>query len=273
MSTLYWRPGLEMILRVQSFGAGLQSTCMLFMQLLGEIERCDCAIFADTQDESAATYAHLDYCTRYAAERGFKIHRVTIGKLSEKMMGNWRKDANTSFVTIPTFGDRGGINRRQCTREFKVAPITKKVRELLGVAPRKRIKGIAAESWQGISIDEAHRMKTNREPWIRNVYPLVDLRMTRHDCANWLKRHGFPIPSKSACIFCPYHDAATWRRMKLESPDEWQRVVELDRKLRVRGEYLHRSLKPLDEVDFSTAEDHGQLNMQFGNECEGMCGV
>jgi hypothetical protein len=36
--------------------------------------------------------------------------------------------------------------------------------------------------------------------------------------------------------------------------------------------YLHRSLKPLEEADFSTAEDWGQYRL-FGNECEGMCGV
>jgi len=35
---------------------------------------------------------------------------------------------------------------------------------------------------------------------------------------------------------------------------------------------MHRSLVPLDQVDLSTAEDRGQLNL-FLNECEGMCGV
>ena len=36
--------------------------------------------------------------------------------------------------------------------------------------------------------------------------------------------------------------------------------------------FVHRSRKPLAEVDFRTAEEAGQINM-FGNECEGMCGV
>jgi len=36
--------------------------------------------------------------------------------------------------------------------------------------------------------------------------------------------------------------------------------------------FLHKSLVPLDEVDLSTEQDRGQLDM-FGNECEGMCGV
>ena len=55
-------------------------------------------------------------------------------------------------------------------------------------------------------------------------------------------------------------------------------TVEIDRLIRngVRGTtqklYLHRSLKPLDEIDFASAEDRGQGTL-FGDECEGMCGV
>jgi hypothetical protein len=36
--------------------------------------------------------------------------------------------------------------------------------------------------------------------------------------------------------------------------------------------YLHRSLKPIDQIDFTTAEEAGQGRL-FSNECEGMCGV
>ena len=35
---------------------------------------------------------------------------------------------------------------------------------------------------------------------------------------------------------------------------------------------MHRSLKPLRDVDFRTMEEMGQLNF-FTDECEGMCGV
>jgi len=42
---------------------------------------------------------------------------------------------------------------------------------------------------------------------------------------------------------------------------------------KIRGmQFMHRSCVPLNQVDFSTAEDHGQIDM-FNNECEGMCGV
>ena len=68
--------------------------------------------------------------------------------------------------------------------------------------------------------------------------------------------------------------------MRDNAPDEWADAVEVDRLIRARGslgdmgspQYMHRSLVPLDEVDLSTAEDRGQINL-FENECEGMCGV
>jgi hypothetical protein len=45
---------------------------------------------------------------------------------------------------------------RQCTHDYKVIPIQKKIRELLGIKPRHRVKkGQLVEQWIGISTDEA----------------------------------------------------------------------------------------------------------------------
>ena len=53
--------------------------------------------------------------------------------------------------------------------------------------------------------------------------------------------------------------------------------VEFDKNIRVTPKlddklYLHKSRKPLDEVDFRSLEDMGQINM-FEEECSGLCGV
>ena len=85
------------------------------------------------------------------------------------------------------------------------------------------------------------------------------------------------MPPRSACLFCPYHGNAEWARIKGGDPAEWARVVRFDQAVRggVKGStsqcFLHRSLKPIDEVDFGAAKD---AQMQLWNsECEGMCGV
>ncbi|KGJ11973.1 hypothetical protein EQ718_06180 [Paracoccus versutus] len=45
--------------------------------------------------------------------------------------------------------------RRQCTSSYKIVPIRRKVRELLGIAERRSPGSPIAEQWIGISLDEA----------------------------------------------------------------------------------------------------------------------
>ena len=59
--------------------------------------------------------------------------------------------------------------------------------------------------------------------------------------------------------------------MRDSDPVSWADAVDFDREMNKRGEFLHRQRLPLDEVDLSTLEDHGQLS--FLDESEGMCGV
>jgi hypothetical protein len=102
--------------------------------------------------------------------------------------------------------------------------------------------------------------------------------MTRSDCELWLQRHGYPVPPRSACVYCPYKSNREWRELRDDDPAGWDEAVRVDALIRasVRGAkdplYVHRSMVPLAQVDLSTAEDHGQVDA-FANECEGMCGV
>ncbi len=161
-----------------------------------------------------------------------------------------------------------------------MTPITQFVRGFVGLEKGQRApKGeILARQYIGISLDEAVRMKPAREKWLLHEWPLIDRRMTRSDCIQWMVDNGYPMPRKSSCTFCPYHSDAYWREMKLTDPESWAEAVEVDEAIRngVRGTeeklYLHRSLTPLKEVDLRNAEDYGQVDM-FNEECEGLCGV
>jgi hypothetical protein len=122
-------------------------------------------------------------------------------------------------------------------------------------------------------------MKRSNVRWIEHRWPLIEKRMRRGDCLEWLKRHGYPEPAKSACTFCPYHSNEQWRALDAE---DFADAVKLDTIIRHQRDrahhqkkvelFLHRSAVPLDQVDLSTPEERGQLNL-FLNECEGMCGV
>lgn len=136
-------------------------------------------------------------------------------------------------------------------------------------------------SWVGISLDEIGRVKESRDPWCRNRWPLIEARMHRNDCLNWMQKNGYPKPPRSACVYCPFHNDIEWRRLRDDEPQEFARAVQFERDLQTGKSnsenfkttpYLHRQLVPLDKVNFDTEEDRGQGNL-FENECEGMCGV
>lgn len=269
-------------IHIISLGAGVQSSTMALMAALGLITPMPtAAIFADTASEPRKVYEWLDWLEQ---QLPFPVHRVMKGDDERGLRGNildaieGGRFAGAPFFTESDSARGEGRLRRQCTREFKIDPILQHTRRLLGIAKGERApKRIMAVSWIGISTDEVARMKPSQEHYIAKRHPLIDLNMSRQDCIRWVQEHYGKTPPKSSCTFCPYHDDALWRDMKANDPDSWADAVDIDKRIRngVRGTtqklYLHRSMKPLDQVDLRTAEDAGQMSM-FDDECEGMCG-
>jgi hypothetical protein len=268
------------VLRVLSLGAGVQSSTLALMVAAGEIPMIDCAIFADTKHEPTEVYRWLDWLE---SRLPFPVHRVTAGDLvAETLRTRTSKKNGKDYGKnyIPSFqrGAGGKLSAlpRKCSTDFKLVPIHRKLREL--VKPKRKGTAVLATSLIGISYDEAHRMKTAWFPWLWNEYPLVERSMTRWHCLQWMKDHGYPEPPRSACIFCPYHSDKEWIHLRDQSPAEFETAVVFERALRASAaarqvtgvEYLHRDLKPLDQVELR--DDRVQADA-FGNECEGICGV
>ena len=263
--------------RMLSLGAGVQSTTVALLAVHGQIEKPKHAIFADTGWEEQATYVHLEWLTPILEDAGIQVHIVKKGDLRQDTL-------TTGRIKIPVHmkhdGAGSGMSMRQCTYDYKIAPIQRKQRELIGIAYKQRWKEEHGTiiNLMGISVDEIQRAKTNPVKYIDNEFPLLDLRMKRTDCLQWLNKHGYSAP-RSACIGCPYHSNDEWRRIK-QNPKEWQDAVQFDHALRTiqtkmqSTMYLHPSCKPLDEVDLRTQEEQGQYTLDlFDNECEGMCGL
>ena len=268
------------MLRVISLGAGVQSTTMALMAAHGEIGPMpDCAIFADTGWEPAAVYKHLEWLEGVLP---YPLYRVRREGLDLGAAALTAVEGGAAGISLPPYHlkDPHGIIGKQCSKEFKTRPVQRKIRRLLGVPEggRAAFKEIVAEQWLGISLDEAQRMKPCETSYIQSRWPLVEMRMTRRDCLKWMEETQYPRPPKSSCIFCPFKGSAQWRDMRDNAPEDWRRAVEFDAAIRpgfagMKGTaYLHPDRVPLNQVDLSTAEDRGQLNM-FNNECEGMCGV
>jgi len=273
-----WGPVEGVKLRALSLGAGVQSTAMTLMMLHGEIKpRPDVIIFADTGDEVPATLRHLDWLEGEVTRRtNGQVKCVRVSK-GERLSDSIRRRAEgvRRFVSAPFFTANGGQGRRQCTREYKIDPITREQRHLLGFAPGTRIPARSCEVWIGISTDEVVRAGAAFDRWAVNRFPLLEARMSRHDCEVWLRRHDYPVPPKSACVFCPYRSNAEWRWLRDNEPEAFAQAVEIDRLIRNtpgmhNKEFVHRDRVPLDAVDFSTAQDNGQGMLDI---CEGGCGL
>lgn len=273
-------------IHILSLGAGVQSSTLALMAAKGLVKPMpSAAIFADTHAEPESVYKWLDWLK---TKLPFPVYVVSSGSLTEAVFKPRKhlKTGATYFKNlIPAYtlnpdGTRG-ITGRACTKNHKLDPMFKKAKELGGI--KRGQKTIGVISWIGISLDEVSRMKPSQLKWAQNRYPLIDMDMTRHDCLRWMEKNGYPKPPRSACTYCPFHSDNEWRRMKKEEPKEFAGAVKFEKKMqqlrtlengpnRMKGKmFLHNSLKPLGEIDFS--EDNSQGNFHFQNECEGMCGV
>ncbi len=252
---------------------------MALMAAHGEIGPMpNCAIFADTGNEPKSVYKWL---SRIKPVLPFPIYEVSKGDLARDLLdyrdGKSRTGTNIPFFVLKPDNTIGPVNR-SCTRDYKIKPIQKKIKELLGYKSGQRIPGhVVAEQWIGISLDEAHRMKMSQLSWLKNRYPLIDKRMTRGDCLAWMEKNRYARPPRSACWHCRYSSIERWIHLKNNEPEEFEKAVVFDRELRTpenwRGSqgraFLHRSCVPLSEADFG---DERTIDM-FGNECDGVCGV
>lgn len=265
------------MLHILSLGAGVQSSTLALMFARGDLAPMpDAAIFADTGAEPQAVYTHLEWLKTVLP---FPVHLVQERHgLTANIEGAIK---GGRFAGAPFFAQtetRAAPLRRQCTREFKIQPIIRKVRELVGLEKgRPGPKRIIVQQYIGISHDEAIRRKPSRVRWINHNWPLLERQMTRQDCLRWLEERQFPRPPRSACVYCPYRSDAEWAHLRDTDPEGFAEAVRVDALIRtgVRGVrdpiFVHRSLKPLDQVKF-THDERGQPDL-FNNDCEGMCGV
>jgi hypothetical protein len=168
---------------------------------------------------------------------------------------------------------------RSCTADFKIAVLLKEQRKLAQI--KRGQKEVTSTTWIGISYDEMQRMKVSRVKWCQHRWPLIERKIRREDCLAWMQAHGYPKPPRSACVYCPFHSNAEWRRLRDEEPAEFARAVQFEQDLQqvkrnsdnLKGvPFLHDSLVPLSDADLSDSHDPRQNDL-FQNECEGMCGV
>ena len=270
-------------MNILSLGGGVQSTAIALMAEKGELTpKLDAAIFADTDWEPKYIDTQMEWLKAHVS---YPVFVVDCGRsLREDVIAHTSHSGNDAIMELPVYlvtekGD--GMARRQCTYNYKISPIRRKIREMMGLKKGQRVpKNTMVKLWMGITLDEVGRAKDSQEWWIENYYPLIfEKPMRRSDCDTWLVKNYPEITvQKSACVGCPYHSDRAWVYMAENVPEQFAEAIEIDESLRsnptkYRGEaYLHQSRRPLKDAVKDSQLQGDIFGFEGGCE-EGYCGV
>lgn len=218
-----------MSVRAVSYGGGVQSTALLVLAAQRVID-FDLFLFANTGDDSehpdSLAYVR-EIATPFAEDNGLDI--VELQKQRDGAADTLLKALDRGRRCIPFRKYEGGPPMsRSCTADFKVAVIGKRLREMGATADDPAVVAL------GISVDELERAGSSidpRSPWQRRVYPLLELEMSRANCVAVIAEAGLPVPPKSACWFCPFHDKEAWRRLRTQTPHLFEAACDLEERM------------------------------------------
>lgn len=110
---------------------------------------------------------------------------------------------------------------RHCTDKWKIKPMNKYIQSHY---PGEDLTVII-----GFAYDEMHRANCsiykNQQAW----YPLIEKKMTRRDCIQFIMEQGYPVPPKSGCFYCPYQRLDAWKSLMSNHPDLIDRAIRLEK--------------------------------------------
>ena len=256
-------------INVISLGAGKQSSYMLLTALEGAYKfKPDLAIFSDTGCEPDYVYSYVEWLKDYVKTKyNFDIVIVSAGNIVEDTL-NYLQGKRKRVAALPLrLSGNGGLIMRQCTNDYKIAPLRKHLQTIRN--------GNKIRLWIGISLDEIERIKDSSVKYIENYYPLIEKQIRIDRIIHWFSENNMREPGKSACLICPFHSDNYWKMFKKQFPDEFEKACQFDDAIRnypnlKRQTYLSKHLKPLREIDFSMQPS---LFPELIEECNGLCGL
>ena len=232
---------------VWSYGGGTQSVAIAVLILQGKLPRPDYIVMADTGRERRRTFDYLANVVQPALNAA-GLGVVVVNKDDFRAPDLYSKADDTLLIpAYTTQAGRVGKLPTFCSKEWKARVVRRYLTEVCGVQ--------SYDQWLGFSVDELERMKHNEIKEVTNVYPLIDLRLSRANCAALVEAYGWPSPPKSACWMCPNRADPNWLQMRRDDPDDFHRAVMFEREIQQRDPHvwLHSSGVPLDQVVFESS--------------------
>lgn len=250
----------DSMVRVFSFGGGVQSHAVMVLQSQHLITPYDYFVFSNVghDSENPATLEYIERYTKpFAAAHGIpfvEVQKIRRGGEQDTLLGFIERTQRA--IPIPARMSNGAPGKRTCTETFKIAVVDRWI---------KKQNFSHAIIGLGISLDEFSRMRgeewTNTRGkkslgfWRRREHPLIDMRITRQQCTTLIARAGIPIPPKSSCFFCPFTRRAEWVEMRREKPTLFEEAVRIERLINQKKGgigrdrvYLHPDIVPLEQA-------------------------
>jgi len=225
----------------------------------------DEVVFADTGAEHPETYQHIEKVAKPICDRiGISFTTVRMEKSVDDISGltgeqlDRYKQMLSSTSRLKTRTERmaahseyhgaNGIPKRTvtslrdeiiarrrvpsinpsarwCTSDAKIVPIYK---GFIRPAQERGQYVKPATAIIGLGYEELTRMYKPHFTEYTVEYPLIDRKMRRQDCVEYVKRHGYESPPKSGCYFCPFQGVGQWKLLRKEHPDLFEDAMALE---------------------------------------------
>jgi len=116
---------------------------------------------------------------------------------------------------------------RWCTSDAKIVPI---YRDYVRPEQERGEYVKPATAIIGLGYEELTRMYKPHFTEYTVEYPLIDRKMKRQDCVDYVHRHGYESPPKSGCYFCPFQGPGQWKQLREKHPDLFNDAMQLEEK-------------------------------------------
>jgi hypothetical protein len=187
----------------------------------------DILTFADTHGEKPEVYENINRLSEWCLSH----LGIPITILSKDSMYASLEDQCLRTHTLPS----AAYGWRSCSDKWKIQPQDKFLNHYapalaVWAAGKKITKALgydAGERRRGENIKESDKYRF----W----FPLKDWDWYLSDCIEAYRRHGLPVPTKSACFYCPSSTKTEVLSLSKEHPDLFARAVEIER----NAENLH----------------------------------
>lgn len=221
---------------IASFSGGKDSTAMVLM-LLEKKEPLDRVVFIDTGLELPEMYEYINKCEKRFKELDpkLKFDRVK----AEKGFEEWfytEKKRGKNKGQIYGWPFTAAFNS-WCNDRLKQRPFRTYEKQLKEQGEYIIYLGIAADEPRRLAKLEANRKA-----------PLAEWGMTETNCLDFLKERDLYNPlydrfKRTGCYLCPKQNLKALRTLRKYYPEQWKRMLELDKDsivtFRANGKTLH----------------------------------